>query len=77
MKYILVFMESADSNVFGLGFSVIIHMQIFMVIFSFQFITCAIKDAIQKLENLRDSGRGQYTQVELNSILSRPIDEET
>lgn len=70
-QWSLMFMESADTNLFGMGVSVIIHMQIFMVIFSFQFITCAIKDAIKRLEQLRDGGRGNYTQVELNSILSR------
>jgi hypothetical protein len=51
-------LESSDSNVFGVGLSVLIHMQIFMVIFSFQFITYAVKNSVRKLETMRDNGRG-------------------
>lgn len=57
----LMVLEGSDSNWFGVGLSVLIHMQIIMVIFAFQFITFTIKNAIRRLENMRDNGRGQYS----------------
>ncbi len=54
-------LEGSDSNWFGIGLEVLIHMQIIMVIFAFQFITFFTKNAIRRLENLRDNGRGAYS----------------
>jgi len=54
-------LESSDSGAWGIGLSIFVHAQIFMVIFSFQYITFFIKNSIRRLESLRDSSRGQYS----------------
>ena len=65
-----ILIRTTDVNVIGLGFSIFVHAQIFMVIFGMQFLTFALKNAIRRLESLRDSGRSAYSNQELNSILN-------
>ena len=67
--WMFMMLENADTNKFGLGLSIFIHLQITMIVFAFQYMTYFIKNAVRKLENLRDSGRSEYSQVELNAIL--------
>ena len=70
--YVLI--KKADLNVFGLGFAVFVHAQIFMVMIGLQFLTVALKSTIRRLETLRYNGRSNYSNQELNSILSSAID---
>ena len=67
--YILI--KKTDINVFGFGFAVFVHAQILMVIIGMQFLTYALRTTIRRLEQLRDSGRSNYSNSELNSILNQ------
>ena len=65
--------SSSDTNAIGLGLSVFVHMQIYMVIFAMQYLTLLIKGNIRRLEAMRDSGRSSYNSLELNAILGEAI----
>jgi len=66
-------LSSSDTNSYGLSLSVFVHMQIYMVIFSMQYLTLIVKGNIRRLEAMRDSGRSSYNSLELDSILGQAI----
>ena len=69
-----ILLKKTDINLFGLGFAIFVHAQIFLVIFGMQFLTFSLKNAIRRLECLRYNSSSSYSNQELNSILNNAID---
>ena len=53
-------MKNNDENIIGLGFSCLVHVQIYIILFGMQWSTYGLRNTIRRLESLRDSGRGDY-----------------
>ena len=66
--WIYILMKNNDTNVVGLGFSMVVHGQIYIILFGMQWVTYGLRNTIRRLESLRDSGRGDYDNVALTSI---------
>lgn len=66
--WIYILMKNNDTNLVGLGFSMIVHGQIYIILFGMQWVTYGLRNTIRRLESLRDSGRGDYDNVALTSI---------
>ena len=66
--WIYILMKNNDENVVGLGFSCLVHGQIYIILFGMQWATYGLRNTIRRLESLRDGGRGNYDNVALTSI---------
>jgi hypothetical protein len=66
--WLYILMKNNDTNVVGLGFSMVVHGQIYAILFGLQWLTYTVRNTIRRLESLRDSSRSDYDTEALKQI---------
>ena len=67
-EWIAMVLKESDFSYWGVLIALILHCQIYMGIFTLQYFTMLIKQAIRQLETLSDNSMGTYSQLELNIV---------